>query len=584
MYGSLTKERKKSTVWIEARPSGSGNTTAQSSGLSRPTITPFFASSANGACSRSLARTREREVAPTLAPHPPHRIAACESVSSASAPAARATCGRASVGGAMIGRRVVYPAIHVRSIQSFSSHSHAPSNPSPPRDATHSLVCPVPMIPRKDSCGIQSSRRVAFPSRSLRRMLRASGGPPRTAKTPAFGRGWPTMEQMSPTANTSGELTDSSVGWTRTKPAESRVRPVSFSQPCAPADVHQMHSSHAMKDPSEHTRLRPHARSTSFPRWTVMPLSPRIRAKAARAAGECSGMRVADRETSETLTVRTGAPRATSSRWRRACIERASSTPPAPPPTTTRSTVSGTVLLRRMGDETLSWLMLDFLRGMSGVGATLSARVGGGLVVGGRSEDDLLGVGATSGEDAMSGEGAILLPREGDEMLARGTGEEASLSPRTDGVLARATSGETRPSCTDDAPTDDAPAGVAGEALAGGFPAVPPAGVLRFVARSHTRLRMVSHLPENPSIGFTGVTVAALVATPPFSAFPSRSIWASCGAEPMLMERTSYGMSGRPFIFTTFFSRSIPIASACTRRTPPKLASFPRSMWHSSRV
>jgi hypothetical protein len=191
-----------------------------------------------------------------------------------------------------------------------------------------------------------------------------------------------------------------------------------------------------------------------------MPRSARMRTKMARAAGACSGRRLAARDTSATSTASVGALRAASSRWSRACMDSASSTPPAPPPTTTSRTRSAT-----------------------------------------------------------------------------------------------------------------AP---------GRFAAAAPARS----AMSHARRRIASQRAANPSMGFTGVTGAAAPAPSapqPAAAPAGPGAAGSCGAEPMLTERTSKGISGRPRTRTTRAERSTPVASACTSRTPAKLASLPRSMWHLPR-
>lgn len=73
-------------------------------------------------------------------------------------------------------------------------------------------------------CGLKCHSRL---SSSFARMLYASGGPCRTAYTPAFGRGYPTTEAQSPAANTPWWEVDSRVGFTRTNPAASVSRPVS---------------------------------------------------------------------------------------------------------------------------------------------------------------------------------------------------------------------------------------------------------------------------------------------------------------------------------------------------------------------
>ena len=72
-----------------------GASTAQSSGASRPTNTSERGGGRWPSDERR-AITFDSVVPPTLAPQPPHRIDACESTSSASAPAFAATAGGAA--------------------------------------------------------------------------------------------------------------------------------------------------------------------------------------------------------------------------------------------------------------------------------------------------------------------------------------------------------------------------------------------------------------------------------------------------------------------------------------------------------
>eukprot|EP00961_Rhodomonas_salina_P245839 3321829-Rhodomonas_salina.1 len=58
-------------------------------------------------------------------------------------------------------------------------------------------------MPRKLVWGCHCSRRV-WPARRFLRLL-VNGGPPRTANTPALGRGWLTKAAMSPVWGRSGE-------------------------------------------------------------------------------------------------------------------------------------------------------------------------------------------------------------------------------------------------------------------------------------------------------------------------------------------------------------------------------------------
>mmetsp|Transcript_89617 Transcript_89617/g.252630 ORF Transcript_89617/g.252630 Transcript_89617/m.252630 type:complete len:266 (+) Transcript_89617:1432-2229(+) len=105
-------------------------------------------------------------------------------------------------------------------------------------------------------------------------------------------------------------------------------------------------------------------------------------------------------------------------------------------------------------------------------------------------------------------------------------------------------------------------------------PAPPPTTTIRHVPwRVGTLFTSSSHLAPKLSIGFTGVT--------PFASNPGSIL----GDEPMLMERASYAIGGRPPLTTTRrFSRSRPSAVARTSLTPAKRANRLRSMWHSRRV
>mmetsp|Transcript_11578 Transcript_11578/g.34105 ORF Transcript_11578/g.34105 Transcript_11578/m.34105 type:complete len:739 (-) Transcript_11578:200-2416(-) len=345
--GSGRKERKKSTEWTDGMLDGAR--TAQSSGASSPTRTVWCLASGKWPSARSRAITRESTVAPTFAPQPPHRIDACESVRNASSPAAAATSGTALASGAasICGRPLVYAAIHVRSIQSLRPHSHAASRQSGPLEAT-APPSPVPMMPRKRSCGVKGSS--GLPS-SLRRKLVARGGPCRTAKTPAFGRGCLSTAATSPAANTAAALTDSSVSPTATKPRSSSCSGVpDASQGGAPPCVHQIASSQGTSRPEAQRRRAPPSppspppppsdsmATTSSPSSASTRRSARMRSNAARTPSECCGISRRERETRLTRSADASRPRDLSSRLSRASIASASSTPPAPPPTTTTRT------------------------------------------------------------------------------------------------------------------------------------------------------------------------------------------------------------------------------------------------------
>mmetsp|Transcript_63408 Transcript_63408/g.125410 ORF Transcript_63408/g.125410 Transcript_63408/m.125410 type:complete len:205 (-) Transcript_63408:178-792(-) len=171
--GSSIRERKKSTVWTEAREEGAR--TAQSSGASSPRMTAG-GSAGKSEPSRNLAITRLSTETPTLAPQPPHRIEAWESASRASCPEASATGGGSAasplipippvdIGG---GNPSWYPYIHVRSMWSLSVHSQLASRAIAPREATHA-PSPSPMRPRKEDCGTKGAR--GCPRRDRRKLL-----------------------------------------------------------------------------------------------------------------------------------------------------------------------------------------------------------------------------------------------------------------------------------------------------------------------------------------------------------------------------------------------------------------------------
>ena len=193
------------------------------------------------------------------------------------------------------------------------------------------------MRPRKVLCGTKGA--VGSP-RSVRRRLAVSGGPCRTAKTPALGRGCSSTAATSPEAKTSGVLVDSSDGWTAMKPSLSRASDVCRSHSCAPPCVHQIASSYGISRPSSVTSADGVACSTDVPRTTTTFRSLTRRSKMARTPLECCGRRMGERETSVTsrhaLGSRPSLRSSADSRW---CIERVSSTPPAPAPTTTRRAV-----------------------------------------------------------------------------------------------------------------------------------------------------------------------------------------------------------------------------------------------------
>ena len=96
----------------------------------------------------------------------------------------------------------------------------------------------------------------------MRRRLRASGLPCRTANTPDFGRGWLIIVATSPAAKTSGWEADWSVSVTRMKPFSSTSRPASAGHDGAAARVTQRISSASISVP-EDVLMRPGATSAT---------------------------------------------------------------------------------------------------------------------------------------------------------------------------------------------------------------------------------------------------------------------------------------------------------------------------------
>ena len=150
------------------------------------------------------------------------------------------------------------------------------------------------MRPRKEYCGTNGTS--VWP-RARRRRLAASGGPCRTAKTPALGRGYSSTAATSPAAKTPGQSVDSSVGCTAMKPAASRARPVSCSHGCARPCVHQIASSYSTASPSAQCSAVGVVVATSLPSSSSTPRSAITRAKTRRTPSECCGISCADRET-----------------------------------------------------------------------------------------------------------------------------------------------------------------------------------------------------------------------------------------------------------------------------------------------
>ena len=314
--------RKKSTVCTIALPGGT-RTTAASSGE----CSPIRTSGRSTGCSPPNAR--DSTVAPTLAPHPPQRMAIADNACAASSPSSRtaeACAGAAScIAGNSLNRRMKR-----RSIQSFQRQTQAPWKCNPPREATAYLS---PVLIRANQWRCARYARNGRPS-TARRRFSASGGPWRTANTPAFSRGWPTIAAMSPAAKTSGSVTVCSVSFTSMKPASSSTRPVSRSQGAPDARVTHTTSSALTACPSTVWSWPASTRSTRAFRCSWTPRSRSTASKASRTAPLCVG-RMALPESSRWKCRSCGSrPAARNSLRSRYCMASVSSTPPAPAPTT----------------------------------------------------------------------------------------------------------------------------------------------------------------------------------------------------------------------------------------------------------
>mmetsp|Transcript_36247 Transcript_36247/g.80487 ORF Transcript_36247/g.80487 Transcript_36247/m.80487 type:complete len:285 (-) Transcript_36247:355-1209(-) len=199
------------------------------------------------------------------------------------------------------------------------------------------------MIPRNCTWGSQGTR---GSPRMLRRRLAYRGGPALTANTPALGRGYSTLWQMSPAANTPLVLVLSRVGLMQINPSSLQARPVSLSQGCPTACVHQKTSSQGKRRPSRATSdpwfswvswvpwfpgSLPHM---SAPVCTPTPFSASSRSRMVLADAQWEGITRSPRLSSSTFSSVGLSPLSRRCFCTRVCTANASSTPPAPPPTT----------------------------------------------------------------------------------------------------------------------------------------------------------------------------------------------------------------------------------------------------------
>ena len=149
-----------------------------------------------------------------------------------------------------------------RSIQSFQRQTQAPSADQRPREAT-AYRSPVLTRLRNRRCGRKG--RNGLP-RSARRRFAASGLPWRTAKTPAFSRGWSSTAATSPAANTPGCDVDCNVASTAMNPVPSTASPDAAGQGGGAAAVAQTTSSTSKDWPSTASNRPASTRATRVAR------------------------------------------------------------------------------------------------------------------------------------------------------------------------------------------------------------------------------------------------------------------------------------------------------------------------------
>ena len=137
--------RNESTVWTMTLPGGT-STTAASSGSCRPIST-----SLRGTGFSALS-ARVKTVAPTFAPHPPHRMAMAEIsliTSLLARPAGRSVFSSSSMSGKLLNL-----SMKRRSIQFFQRHIALPLRDQMPREAT-AYWSPVEIRLRNRRCGVK---------------------------------------------------------------------------------------------------------------------------------------------------------------------------------------------------------------------------------------------------------------------------------------------------------------------------------------------------------------------------------------------------------------------------------------------
>ena len=222
-----------------------------------------------------------------------------------------------------------------RSIQSFQRQTQAPAKSNAPREAT-AYRSPVLMSASQWRCGRYGTS--GWPKSAWRR-LRASGMPMRTANTPAFSRGRPSIWATSPLAKMRGSVMDCSLALTRTQFASLSASPVSCSQAPPPAWVTQNTASascHASWVPLDGWICTPAALTwlTRTPACTCTPRACSTAAKRRCTRGLWVGSTVCVAENSEKTGSGPAKPRAWRSARSRYCMASSSSTPPAPAPTT----------------------------------------------------------------------------------------------------------------------------------------------------------------------------------------------------------------------------------------------------------